>query len=134
MTDAGKIDTSPEAVAAIIAKCRKPGWKESYIANAADLLEALSARLAACERERDDARVELAAIRAAYDKATGGKTSLVEAFDNLNATISTLRSAVEKARVALEGVIAVADRKTVEFDRARSARAALAAAEKGEAV
>ena len=73
MTDAGKIDTSAEAVAAIIAKCRKPGWKESYIANAADLLEALSARLAACERERDEARAELTAIRYACDKAGGGR-------------------------------------------------------------
>jgi hypothetical protein len=36
-----------------------------------------------------------------------------------------LRALLQQAGEALDGVIAVADRKTVEFDRARTARAAI---------
>jgi chromosome segregation ATPase len=90
-----EIDTSKEEVAKRLERLEslaERGWIDGDVVDLVSALSAergqLSARLAACERERDDARVELAAIRAAYDKATGGKTSLVEAFDNLNATIT----------------------------------------------
>ena len=91
MTDAGKIDTSPESVAAIIAKCRKPGWKESYIANAADLLEALSAIPEAVEQERElikRAYLGVSVLRTMLQKE--GMRLGVQAADDLMADMASL--------------------------------------------
>ena len=66
MTDAGKINTNPKAIAAIVANLRDgqvlPSSGRSSLAAFLEALSAergqLSARLAACERERDEARAE----------------------------------------------------------------------------
>ena len=88
MTDVGKIDTSREAVAKRLERLEslaERGWIDGDVVDLVSALSAergqLSARLAACERERDEARVAMNAALQRVSYLSTSKLGFVEALD-----------------------------------------------------